>query len=386
MLDRIIFHAPIKPYLPSDAERFYPGAPFDGLSAKVQQRPVYWKTPLTGANIEITPSIDKESRWLVLTLEVFVAAALAGQGWFHGGIESIPWEISGSGLITRIALRELGFTQEEVERFMLRCELDEVECTWHRRTATGRAARSLLERCHRHFRALRGISRFHDIDVADLMYMHGSGAPSLLITFRDGSRYRFYLKADQLTMRFPGKKQTSFLAPELGVYRSTLLQGVPHGLRCEPIMSNRFLSSRGMSHPISLTPDSIRSALDDFMRMGCLDRPFATRLEEVDMSELRDEHLRSLHQYFDGEDVMAALPSHTATRHRRILGERGVELAVPLGGRTAALGKTLWQQIAYDARHVPAVGLEKFYVSEQAWPDIECRLRKALADAIPRTL
>lgn len=382
MLDRIIFQAPIKPYVPTDIRRFYPNSLFDGLSANVPQRALYFATPLTNAQMEITPFVSPRDGWLWLKMEIFVAAALVGQNWIHGGLECLRWEVLGTSLLARIILTELLFDLREIEHFRSHTELVEVEFSWQRATTNQRAAHLLFRRVERHFRALTLIKSRHDIQISQFKIIGDERTPTLYVTFSDHSVLRFYLKREQLSSRLKGARRSGFMSQSMRDKKELLLAALGDGVRCEPILSAAFLSSRGMSHPTALLDgELVGAALSDFRHLAFLDRPFATRADEVNQDGLSDAHLDSLARYFKEEDALAPLSSASGTRHRNALLSRGVDLAVPFNARRPSLGKTLWKQIWYDARLVPGDRVSNLYVGPVSGPDIERQLLVALQHA-----
>lgn len=373
MIDRHTFKARIKLFDPADRDRFAQVIIAQHSTAKVKPTITFVKTALTGAQMEILPSVETDTlgnQWLVLTITVFVAAALAGQNFVHAGLDHVGAEVTCISRLMRVDLSRLGFTPEEIDFFLGHTANQELELTWHRATASRRAARALLARAIRHFQALEKISGRHDSLVESVKLETERSKTGMLVTFTNGCQLRLYLKAEQAESRTKAKRQLSFVSKAMRHHLPELKAAVETHLRIESIFSASFMAERGIGHPNSLTTEALAAALRDLMAMARLDRPFATRLEDVDTTGLSAEVMESLVPHFNCADLTEELAPATMTRHRQALSPRGVELAVVRTRRNPALGATLCAQLSYENRWRPPAALLKRAVTWDTAPAI----------------
>jgi hypothetical protein len=384
MLDRLTFRSRIKPYHRDDSTRFAQVFIAQHSQAKAKPTITYIDSPLTGAQLEITPSVERDiydNDWLVLTVEVFVAAAIAGQNYVHADMQHVPAELSCVAGLVRVVLAREGFTPEEIDFFLKYTVQQEMELCWHRATASRRAARALLLRAQAHFQALEEISSRHDSLVTQVDVQTSHARTTVLVSFKDDCKLRLYLKAEQAEVRTKRKRRLSFVSKAVRPYIKQIEAAVDAHLRIEPIFSESFLKDHGMPHPGSVTPETIAAALKDFMAMARLDMPFAMGPEDVDTTGLSPEVLGSLVRHFNGANLEAELEAHTFTRHRQALLPHGVELAVVRLKSNPALGHTLYKQLAYENRWLPPAALLPHAVTWDTAPGFRLALDAMLPDS-----
>jgi hypothetical protein len=384
MLDRLTFRSRIKPYRQDDLTRFAQVLFIQRTTAKTKPTVTFVDSPLTGAQLQITPSVERDiygNDWLVLTVQAFVAAAVAGQNYVHADMQHVPTELSCVASLIRVVLAREGFTPEQIDFFLSRTVQEEMELCWHRATASRRAARALLQRAKAHFQALEQLSGRHDSFISLVDVQTTYGRTSVLVSFKNGCKLRLYLKAEQAEVRTKRKRRLSFVSKAIRPYIEQIEAAVDAHLRIEPIFSESFLKEHGMQHPNSVTPEAIAAALKDFMAMARLDMPFAMSLEDVDTTGLSPEVLESLVRHFDGADLEAELEAHTFTRHRQALLPHGVELAVVRRKSNAALGRTLHKQLAYENRWLPPAALLAHAVTWDSAPAFRLALDAMLPGA-----
>lgn len=384
MLDRLTFKARIKPYRQDDLTRFAQVLFIQKTTAKAKLTVTFVDSPLTGAQLEITPSVERDiygSDWLVLTVQVFVAAAIAGQNHVHADMQHVPVELSCVASLIRVVLTREHFTPEEIDFFLKYTVQQEMELCWHRATASRRAARALLLRAKAHFQALEQLSGRHDSFVSLVDVQTTYGRTTVLVSFKNGCKLRLYLKAEQAEVRTKRKRRLSFVSKAMRPYIEQIEAAVDAHLRIEPIFSESFLKEHGMQHPGSVTPEAVAAALEEFMAMARLDMPFAMGLDDVHTTGMSPEVWGSLVQHFNGADLETELAPHTFTRHRQALLPQGVELAVVRRKSNPALGATLCKQLAYENRWIPPAALLAHAVTWDSAPAFRLALDAMLLGA-----
>lgn len=373
MFDRFIVKGRIKPFNPSDRDRFTQVTITEKSLAKTKPTTTFVKTPLTGAQMELSSEVEMDALgtpWLVVQSEVFAAASLAGQNFIHGDLDGVGDEVTGAGKLVRLALLERGFSPAEIDFYMKYSSIEELELTWHRATRSRNAAKALLKRAIRHFQALESISGRHDSAVESVKLNTEYAITGVLVTFKNGCQLRLYIKAEAVEAGQKRKQMAGFVSKAMREHVAEFKRAVTAHVRIEPILGSAHLAEHGMTHPNDVSAERLDAALNSFMRMARLDVPFAMEPGEIDTSSLGPEITDSLMRHFDGIDVLAELPPHSATRHRQALLPR-VELAVRRT-RNPALAATLCKQLAYEARWRPDEGLLRHaFTSDRAASTLE---------------
>lgn len=372
MLDRFITKGRIKPFDPTDTRRFAQMTITQDLVRRSKPITTYIKTPLTGAQMEVTPTVENfnGSDWLVLTIEFFPAASLAGQNFVHGDLEHIEAEVNGSGALIRCTLQKMGFTQEEIDFFFKYSEAEEVEVVWHTVTASRRAARALQARTIKHFKALHQLTGRHDIAIRHVDVRDVDDKVGLMITLADKSRFRQYIKAEQAESRSKANRMLSFVAKVLQKARPALSMAIDTHVRNEPILTKALLAKHGLLSPSNWTPEAFEAAIHEFMFTARLATPYATSLNQVDLEGLSPEVQHTAVQHFAGKNLAEVLPPHTFTRHRSILARRGVELGIPFNTNKPILSQSLGKQLSYSARWHPPKEFLEYAVTWDTLPAI----------------
>lgn len=373
MIDRTTVKAPIKPFHRDDSSRFAQVIIAQHSQAKVKPTITYIDSPLTGSQIEITPSVERDvydNDWLVLSIQVFVAANLVGQNYVHGDLSHIMSEWECVARFIRVIFNRERFTPEEIDFFLKHSKVQELEVCWHRQTASRRAARALLKRGLAHFQALETLSGRHDSLIEFVDVQTRKNRTTFLVNFKNGCQLRLYLKAEQSESRTKANRLLSFVAKALRPHVDAYEEAVDTKVRVEPIFSASYLESKGYQHPNSLTPEVVEGCIEELMAMARLDIPFATRLEDVDASNMSTELRETVAAYFDGQDLVATMAPHTFTRHRQALAPHGLELAVRYVKSRCALGSTLCKQLPYVNRWKPSAALLAHALTSDTTPGI----------------
>lgn len=382
MIDRTTVKARIKPFHRDDPSRFT--QVFIAQHSHVKAKPTitYVNSPLTGSQMEITPSVERDvygNDWLVLSIQVFAAANLVGQNYVHADLSHIEAEWSCISRLVRLVLAQEQFTPEEIDFFLNHSKVQQLEVCWHRQTASRRAARSLLQRSLAHFQALETLSGRHDSMVEKVHVQTSKGRTSFLVSFKNGCQLRMYLKAEQSESRTKADRLLSFVSKAKKPYVQAFDAAVDAAMRIEPIFSANYLESKGLQHPNSLTPEVVEACIADLMAMARLDIQFATRFEDIDTSNLSPELIESARAHLDGADLEATMPPSQFTRHRQGLLPVGMELGVRRVKRSPALGMTLCKQLAYANRWQPSAALLAHAVTWDTAPAILAKLDEMLA-------
>lgn len=341
--------------------------------SKVKPTSTYIASPITGAQIELQYWIEHAANGPTAfsSLKIPVARATVGHNYLHAGLDSIGWEVACAAHLCRIVLTVLGFTHDEIERFMRGTEAQFLELTWHTPTAGLRAIRCLQSRTKAVFDAYKSISTRHDATVSNVQYFEGNGNPGLLIDFKNGDQFRQYRKLDQVVAKMKVDRQHNRMSSACRQHRQTIIDAIYPDLRNEPGFGVKTLKEFGLQHPSSWTPDSLRALLDHFWN-------YAGLRAQVTDGELRPEPLDTWVRYQAGEDVQSTLPPHTFSRHRKSIRKAtGMEIAIPIrrnGAKPASVGR----QLHYLRRVEPKGELRQLVLCESTGPQMLEDLKRGL--------
>ena len=118
------------------------------LQSKVLRATTFINSPLTGRQIDVEYTVEDHegvpTAFLKITLPT--AAASVGHNYAHAGLASVRSEVEVSAALVRVTLAVLGFTPDEIKRFMKGARCQHLELTWHTPTASRRARLSLQNR------------------------------------------------------------------------------------------------------------------------------------------------------------------------------------------------------------------------------------------------
>lgn len=348
------------------------------LLTKTVRATTFINSPITGRQIDVEYSVEsyEGSPTAFAQITIPVATALVGHNYTHAGLASVKWEIRSTAILVRVTLAVLGFTPEEIERFMKGTTVQQLELTWHTPTASCRAMRSLQNRTKDHFDNLFSIKGRHDIRVSSVDYREGNGKPGLRAVLKSGDMIRQYGKADQIGSRLREDRNEARMSAESRQYRLPLLEAIEYHVRNEAIAGAETLRMLGLEHPGSWTADSLRGLIDHIWKTAGLAPEQPT--EERKLSpEVEDTWCR----YLAGENLQEVLPDHTFTRHRSLIkvakGEDN-DIALPRKSR-AVRPSALGYQLCYDRRWEPSGELRKAVVCEETAPAIIEELERGLA-------
>ena len=198
----------------------------------------------------------------MLEIKLPLASATIGQNYIHAGLKSVSWEVSCAAVLVRIILNTLRLNPVEIQAFMDRAAVQMVELTWHAKTASQKARRSLQKRTAAWFEQQNTISSYHDIDIKDVDFRRKNGASGLLVEFKQGDKYRQYGKFDQTAALSKRGKQQYKLSSELTKRKHELQQVIESHARNEVLIGHKTLKFLGLLSPRSWTEATLRTALD----------------------------------------------------------------------------------------------------------------------------
>jgi len=316
-------------------------------------------------------------------LKIPLAAATVGQNYAHAGLKSIRDETRCAAHVARLTLATLGFTADEIDHFMRSTETVLLELTWHSRTASQKALRSLLKRTENVFEAMSKVRGRHDVPVRNVDYRRRDGKAGILVEFKSGDQFRQYGKYDQITARSNVGKQRYGVSPEMKAHRAELLKFIDTHARNEVILCRNSLMSLELLHPSSWTPDTLTGAIDSFWQNAGLDgrrtsAPAAPDAASLPTLSPEVEVTWERYKKGEGPQLKADLPTYTYTRHRAsILRVHGKDIAE--SRRNMVKPEKVGYQLKYDRRCEPAGDLRKLVLCEVTAPDILEELKRGLA-------
>lgn len=315
----------------------------------------YLTSPLTGAQIELRPTIEyrQEGRILYAEFRIPVAASLIGQNCIHGGLSSLPLEMKLLSTLIRLLLIEQGFTKAESELFISSAIITMLELTWHVQTKNQSAANKRLRAAIEHLAAMEFVSSRHDIHVRKVDQWTSRGATSVLAHAKSDCSLRMYIKGEQMRGGGSGSKQGGFLAHDLRTQRDRILSAIEGQVRMEVLLGEVVLRRYGLDRPRRLQDAShlqlvkaICFALGEF-RLAHLGDGEYQEFENA-KDDLSQDNKQLLERYESGEDVLVALSDSKGTRTRQTLLSCGVDIALPTPLGLDPFQRSLSGQIAIE--------------------------------------
>ena len=348
------------------------------LQSKVLRATTFINSPLTGRQIDVEYTVEDHEGvpTAFVTITLPTAAASVGHNYAHAGLASVRSEVEVSAALVRVTLAALGFTLDEIGRFMKGARCQHLELTWHTSTASRRARLSLQNRTKQHFDALLSIKGRHDIQISDVDYKEGNGSPGLLVTLKSGDRFRQYGKADQIRSRKRRDRSDAWMSTDTRQYRQSILDAIEHHTRNEVIACAETLRDLGLEHPRSWNEASLKRLIGHVWKEAGL------RPQQPDNNrELSPEVEETWRKYLDGDDLRESLSDHTFGRHRAIIKEvkgEDQDIAIPRKSR-AVRPASLGRQLCYERHWEPSGQLRQAVLCEETAPAILEELERGLA-------
>jgi len=364
MIDHITLKALVRPFIPGAPSQFDQVAILRNSIIKTVPTTSYLNSPVTGAQVEVLPSVEDVggTSWQFLTITIPVAATLAGQNMVHNGLEALPHELKCIRALVKWVLRSYQFTQEETAMFLKNTIIQTVEFTWHIVTASRRATLNAQARTIAHFDALENIKGRHDVLVKDVDIWCRNGKTCMLVTFKDGSQFRQYIKAEQATSRTKNNRRACFLSKKMRPYLPMILEAIDTHLRNEVILSASFLNERGLLHPRSWTAEAIESAIVAVMDMGRLNQRRVLKSSDLVRDGLSPEVLKTVERYFSGEPMADSLSPQVFSKHRKLLLPRNIDIADERSNSVSRGG----MQLQFAKRWIPGDELSKLAICDDS--------------------
>lgn len=378
MIDKTIFNGPLGAPLPQHQTHISSLKHSRNLQSNSVRATTFINSPITRCQIDAEYSVEVyqgvPTAFVRLTLPL--STALGGHNYAHAGLDSVGWEVKGAAALCKVTLATLGFTPEEIDRFMKGAKAQQLELTWHTCTASRRAKLSLQKRTKQHFDGLLSIKGRHDIQVSNVEYREGDGSPGIIVTLKANDMIRQYGKADQIRSRKRKDRDEARMAATVRHHRLSLLDAIEDHVRNEVIAGAATLQELGLEHPGSWNTESLNRLIDHILKAAGL-APQQPTVEHELSPEVEDTWRR----YRAGENVQESLPAHTFSRHRTVIKEAKGEdkdIAIPLKSR-AVRSAALGYQLRYARRWEPAGELRKAVLCEETAPAIIEELERGLA-------
>lgn len=329
---------------------------FSTFDAKrTKQTTTYLTSPLTGAQIELRPTIEyrREGRILYAEFRIPVAASLIGQNCIHGGLSSLPLEMKLLSTLIRLLLIEQGFNKAESELFISSAIITMLELTWHVQTKNQSAANKRLRAAIEHLAAMESVSSRHDIHVRKVEQRTSRGATCVLAHAKSDCSLRMYIKGEQMNGGRSLSKQGGFLSHAMRAQRDCILSSIEGQVRMEVLLGEIVLRRFGLERPRRLQEAShlqlmkaICFALGEFRLAHLGDGEYEAFENAKD--GLSQDNKQLLERYKSGEDVLVALSDSKGTRTRQTLLDCGVDIALPRSSGLDPFQRSLSGQIAVD--------------------------------------
>jgi hypothetical protein len=235
MIDLLIVKAPVGPPQSHHRSRLAHVEYSRFSTTKGKPTTTYIDSPLTGTQMEVCYTVEQQFDRPTAYVEISIplASATIGQNYVHAGLDSIRWEVLCAVYLVRLVLITLGFSKDEIERFVNLSEIQLCELTWHTPTASTKARGSLQQRTAAYFEFMKKLSSRHDVLVSNVDYRRRNGQPGLLVTLKDGDEFRQYGKFDQALVRSKRGKQRYAVSAEMAANRAGLLASIETHVRNE---------------------------------------------------------------------------------------------------------------------------------------------------------
>ena len=372
MIDNLSFKGRIQQVVQGIPSQFDQIALLRNSGIKLLQAKSYLNSPITAAQIEALPTVEEHLgvQWLYLTISLPVAAALVGQNMIHNGLEALKYELKCIRSLVKWVLNSYGFTPQQISLYLDNVEVQTVELTWHTATASRAAALNAQARTIAHFVALEKIKGRHDVQVADVDIWIRNSKTCMLVTFKDGSQFRQYLKAEQASSRTRNNRRACFVSKSMRQHLDVILAAIDTHLRNEVILSHNFLTENDILHPRDWTAESLESAIGRVMTMGRLNQRRVTKSSELLRDGLSPEVLATADRYLAGETIEGSVSPQLLAKHRRLLLDKGLDIAEEHRLSRSNSVSRAGLQIQYDKRWVPDDMLRDFAVGEESAPMI----------------
>jgi hypothetical protein len=368
MIDNITFKGPIRPVAYGIATQFDQVAILRNSVIKTVPTTSYRNSPVTGAQVETLPSSEELAgvRWEVLTIKIPAAATLAGQNMIHNGLEVLELELKCIRRLVKWILRSYQFDEQEITFFLDNLEVQSAELTWHTATASRRAARLALTRTIAHFLALQKIKGRHDVQVVDVDIWNRNGKICMLVTFKDESQFRQYIKAEQATSRTKSNRRACFVSKNMRQYFDVIIAAIDFHLRNEVILSYELMKELGILHPRKWTIAAIEAAIEAVMTMGRLNQRRVTKPSDLVRDGLSPEVLKTADHHFSGGSNAFRLSPQVLSKHRRLLISKRLDIAeARRPSRSQSIARAGLQH-QYAKRWVPGVAVRGFGICEES--------------------
>lgn len=382
MLDQTTLKGRIKQVVQGIPSQFDQIALLKNTVIKMLPANSYLQSPLTGAQINVLPSVEEHggSQWLYLTIHVPVAAALAGQNMIHNGLEALPQELKCLRRLLKYVLTYFQLTADEINQFLTSLEVQLLELTWHTATSSRRAATLLQARTITHFKALQKAKGRHDVEVNDVDIWWRNDKTCMLVTFKDDSQFRQYIKAEQATSRTKANRRACFVSKKMRSHFAAILTAIDTHLRNEVILSQKLLAERGLLHPRSWTAEKLETAIEHVMTMGRLNQRRVSHFADLKHDGLSPEVVATAERYFAGKVLVESMKPQVLSKHRGILQKKNLDIAEKRPPSRAKSISRAGMQLQYSKRWVPDKQLGVLAVGEHGGPAIFEMLDQKLAE------
>ncbi|ASU38527.1 hypothetical protein hmeg3_09610 [Herbaspirillum sp. meg3] len=331
--------------------------------------------PITGAQVEVKCWVElvADIPRTFVQISIPLPAVTIGQNYAHAGLEVLKNELDCASLIVKLTLLTLGFNEAEIALFMESSSPKMVELTWNTPTSSEDALKNLQQRTFHALELVKKASRRHDSQIRDLDYRKKNFAPAVLASLKNGDQFRQYGKFDQIAAKSNRGKTRYKVSAEMARQKDQLLDAIRFHARNEVRLGFETLKSLGMAHPKNWTAEGLKTGIDGvWHHLGFAVKP------RLDRSQLSPEALTSLDQFDVGVDLVAALPAHTFSRHRKsILAANGPDIAIPW--RHGQVNpESVGYQLQYERRWKPTK-FQKLVISAATAPAIETDLQRGIA-------
>lgn len=368
MIDNITFKGRIRPVALGITSQFDQVTIHRNSVTKSVPTTSYLNSPVTGAQIETLPTSEEFAGvpWVVLNIKIPAAAALAGQNMIHNGLEVLELELKCIRRLVKWILRSYQFDEQEISFFLDNLEVQSAELTWHTATASRRAALLAQARTIAHFLALQKIKGRHDVQVVDVDIWNRNGKICMLVTFKDGSQFRQYIKAEQATSRTKNNRRACFVSKNMRQHFNVIVAAIDTHLRNEAILSHGLMSELDILHPRNWTTQTLELAIEAVMTMGKLNQRRVTKPSELVRDGLSPEVLRTADHHFSGKSNSGRLSAQVLSKHRRLLVAKQLDIAEarrPSRSRSIARAGL---QLRYAKHWVAGDSLRGFAICEES--------------------
>ena len=368
MIDNFTFKGRIRPVVNGTTSRFDQVAIIRNSTIKTVPTTSYLNSPVTGAQIEILPSTEVLAgiAWETLTIKLPVAATLAGQNMIHNGLDELQYELKCIRRLVKWVLLSYQFDEREIAFFLQNGEVQSAELTWHTATASRRAALLAQARTIAHFVALENIRGRHDVQVFDVDIWIRNGKTCMLVTFKDGSQFRQYIKAEQATSRTKSNRRACFVSKMMRQHFEEIVAAIDTHLRNEVILSHKLMKKLGILHPRDWSIESLEAAIKAVMTMGRLNQGRVTKPSDLVRDGLSPQVLETADRYFAGESNTDRLSPQVRSKHRRLLASKRLDIAEERRPSRSQSIARAGLQLQYTKRWVPDGAIRRLGICQES--------------------